>query len=106
VHGVADPTPVSGAPRELSLGQNVPNPFNPTTRIGFTLPEASHVNIRIFDVHGRLVATLLDRALPAGAGDVLWNGRDERGAAVSSGVYFYRLSASGRQITKKMVLLK
>ena len=101
-----DPTPVRSTPLELSLAQNVPNPFNPTTRIRFALPAASHVNVSVFDVSGRLVTTLVDRSMPTGEAEVLWNGRDARGAPASSGVYFYRLTTSERSLTKKMVLIK
>lgn len=106
VWGVPDPTPVSAMPRELTLAQNMPNPFNPTTRIAFALPEAAHVNVSIFDVRGRLVATLVERSMPAGPGEVLWNGRDAHGVQASSGVYFYKLTAGAHSLTKKMVLVK
>jgi hypothetical protein len=99
-------TSVESSPRVLALEQNVPNPFNPTTRIRFALPAASHVNVSVFDVHGRRVATLADRSMPAGNAEVVWNGRDARGVPASSGVYFYRLAANGHTLTKKMVLLK
>ena len=104
--GVPNPTGAGAIPRALALDQNIPNPFNPTTRIRFALPAAAHVTLFVYDVRGRLVATLVDRLMPAGTADVLWNGRDDRGAAASSGVYFYRLAAGARTLTKKMVLLK
>ncbi len=103
---VGTTTPVGATPREFALAQNIPNPFNPTTRIRFTLAEAAHVNVSVFDVHGRLVTTLVDRAMPRGDSEVIWNGRDARGQSASSGVYFYRLTAGSRNLTKKMVMLK
>ena len=104
--GVPDPTPVPAIPNELTLAQNHPNPFNPTTRIRFALPAASHVNVSVFDVRGRHVTTLVDKPMPAGTAEVSWNGRDAHGVAASSGVYFYKLSTNERSLTKKMVLIK
>jgi M6 family metalloprotease-like protein len=91
---------------ELGLRQNVPNPFNPDTRIAFSLPSRMHVVLAVHDVAGRRVITLIDGSRPAGINDVLWNGRDSRGSRVASGVYFYRLEAGGRSFTRKMLLLK
>jgi hypothetical protein len=94
------------APPSLTLDQNYPNPFNPTTVITFTLPERLFVNLSIFDLKGRLVKTLVDEPLAAGFKDVTWDGRDRRGNAVSSGVYFCRLRAGKEWLTRKLVLLK
>ncbi len=106
VWGVPDPTPVPTTPLELTLAQNIPNPFNPTTRIAFALPTTARVTVSIFDVHGRLVTTLVDQTMPPGPAEVLWNGRDARGVQASSGVYFYKLTAGPRSLTKKMVMVK
>ncbi len=88
------------------LLQNSPNPFNPSTEIRFELAAPSNVTITVFDAAGRLVRVLEQGQRPAGAHAVRWNGRSDDGQPVSSGVYFYRMSASGFDQTRKMVLLK
>jgi M6 family metalloprotease-like protein len=90
----------------LDLWQNVPNPFNPSTRISFTLPERAHVVLSVHDVKGRAVVKLVDERLPAGMNEAFWDGRDSRGARVASGIYFCRLKSGDRTLTKKMLLLK
>lgn len=90
----------------LSLAQNRPNPFNPSTTIIFHLPEAARVALEVFDVNGRCVRVLRDCAMQRGEHSVEWDGRDGRGKALSSGVYFYRLTCGGEKISRKMVLLK
>ncbi|HEU4363932.1 MAG TPA: FlgD immunoglobulin-like domain containing protein, partial [Candidatus Krumholzibacteria bacterium] len=105
---VGGPTPVGDrpAPRQLALS-NFPNPFNPGTTIRYTLPEAAVTSLRVYDVTGRLVRTLFaGERVPAGTFEVEWNGRDERGADVASGVYFFRIDAGTRSFTRKAVLLK
>lgn len=84
----------SASPTGYALYQNYPNPFNPQTVIGYSLPEASHVNLRVFDVLGREVATLVNATQNAGNVSVTWKGLDNNGAAVASGIYFYRLEAT------------
>ncbi len=94
-------------PNRFALRANVPNPFNPATTITYDVPAAGgHVNIAIFDVAGRRVRTLVDEQRPAGVFSVQWNGDDDRGQRVASGVYFYRMRAGSFVETKKMVLLK
>ncbi|MCZ6767337.1 MAG: T9SS type A sorting domain-containing protein [bacterium] len=89
------------------LYQNTPNPFNPTTVIQYDMPPAGGaVKLEVFDVFGRLVNTLVDGFVDGGPQFANWDGRDARGATVASGVYFYRLRASGFSETRKMVLLK
>jgi hypothetical protein len=83
-----------------------PNPFNPSTTISFELAKAGHVRLDIFNVNGALITTLADEAREAGRHDVLWNGKDSKGASVASGIYFYRLRANGEVQTKKMMLLR
>jgi outer membrane protein assembly factor BamB len=90
----------------FSLGQCYPNPFNPSTTIGFTLGEAARVRLSIYDVSGRLVRELLDDRRGAGLHSEIWDGTDHAGRGVSSGVYFYRLEAGQFIETKKMVLLR
>jgi hypothetical protein len=93
-------------PSLFALRQNTPNPFNPATRIAFDLPAASAVRLVILDASGREVRRLLAEALDAGAHAVVWDGRDELGNAVGSGVYFYRLFADGLSATRKMMVVK
>jgi parallel beta-helix repeat protein len=88
------------------LEQNVPNPFNPTTRISFTLLQGAPTTVRIYDAGGRLVRTLIDQDLPEGPQTVLWDGFDGRGRRVATGVYFYQLRSGAVVETRNMVLLK
>jgi len=88
------------------LHQNYPNPFNPTTTIRFEVPAAQRVTIAVYTVRGELVATLLDEPRNGGAGAVSWDGRDQRGAPVHSGVYFYTIRAGSFTESRRMVLLK
>jgi hypothetical protein len=90
-----------------ALGQNYPNPFNPTTAITFTVKERTRVRLRIYDVTGALVRNLVDDLrTPGVTHEVRWDGRNEVGQSVASGVYFYRLVAKDFVRTKKMVVLK
>ncbi|HKW15303.1 MAG TPA: FlgD immunoglobulin-like domain containing protein, partial [Candidatus Krumholzibacteria bacterium] len=89
-----------------SLAQNYPNPFNPATTISFSLRVRSTVSLKIYDVTGALVRELAHDARAAGPHTVTWDGRDDKGRAVGSGVYFYKLVAGEFTSTKKMVLLK
>ena len=91
---------------ELELFQNTPNPFNPITHIRFTVDRDGPVAVRVFDVTGRLVRTLVDRPLPAGSHAEGWDGRDTRGNVVASGVYYIRLESDRRTLTRKAVLLR
>jgi hypothetical protein len=90
----------------LTLHQNIPNPFNPSTTISFTLPERERVMLSIYDVRGTLVRTLADELVGEGYEERIWDGKDASGNPVGSGVYFYRLTAGDKTLTKKMVLLK
>ncbi len=83
-----------------------PNPFNPSTTIAYTLPHAGRATLKVFDLRGRLVRVLLDGDLPAGPGQVVWDGADGDGAAVASGVYFHELLAGGETRLGKMTLVK
>ncbi|MBD3402666.1 T9SS type A sorting domain-containing protein [candidate division GN15 bacterium] len=93
-------------PVDYELVQNYPNPFNPTTTISFTLPQKASVELTVYNVLGRKVSTLLSKDLPAGTHTVGWNGTDSHGEAVSSGVYFYRLTAGEAVLSRKMVLAR
>jgi glycosidase len=90
----------------LRLGQNYPNPFNPSTTISFVLPRDSHVNLSIYDLQGKAVRTVKDDFVEQGRREAVWDGKDDGGHGVSSGVYFYRLTAGDQSLTKKMVLLR
>ena len=88
------------------LHQNIPNPFNPRTIIGYTLPEQCRVQLEVFDVTGRRVKVLVDKIQAGGSFNTDWNGRDMNGTATVSGVYFYRLTAGKTTLTRKMILLR
>jgi len=90
----------------FSLSQNQPNPFNPTTTIAFGVARGGRVTLRVYDVAGRLIKTLVDDERIPGAYKSTWDGRNNDGRHVSSGVYFYRLVAGGETRVKKMVVLK
>jgi len=93
-------------PEKFELLQNYPNPFNPETRIGFALPENSHVTLTIYNVLGREVKILVDENLSAGPYDITWNGTSVSGQSVASGVYYYRLQTDLGSMCRKMILLK
>lgn len=93
-------------PRVSSLAQNFPNPFNPLTAVRFSLMRKGPVSLRIYNVAGQLVKTLLDEVRDAGTQTVTWDGRNNGGRLCASGVYFYRLKAGEFIDTKKMVLLR
>jgi hypothetical protein len=93
-------------PTTFNLSQNYPNPFNPVTNFKFSLPQASHVKIEIFNILGQNVNTLVDEDMKAGSFAVDWNGKDQRGVEVSSGIYFYRIIAGDFSSVKRMILLK
>ena len=96
----------SQLPADLSLSQNYPNPFNPETYIDFTLPSEQAVSLKIYNIKGQVVSSLVDRRIAAGIHTVRWDGKNDSGERVSSGVYFYRLTAGEKSFVKKMVLLK
>jgi hypothetical protein len=101
-----------GLPTEFALAQNYPNPFNPTTTIQFALPMQATVTLKIYDVVGREIVTLIEGVQEAGYHEVNWNSSNARGLALASGVYFYRLEAQPADGSnafvqlKKMMLLK
>jgi len=102
-----DITAAEGLPTAFSLAQNSPNPFNPMTEISFAVPQgAGLVRLDIFDVRGQKVRSLAQEALPAGQHTRVWNGRNDEGRAVASGVYFYRLTGRGFEQTRKMVVVQ
>jgi hypothetical protein len=100
----AGPTDVGGSPNvpeSFSLEQNYPNPFNPSTKIGFRIQVSGFTSLKVYDVTGREVATLVNEEMSPGAHEVTFNG-----AGLASGVYYYRLTAGAMTQTRKLVLLK
>jgi hypothetical protein len=93
-------------PDRFTLGQNFPNPFNPSTVIPFSLPRRAHVTLSVFNVLGQEVVRLVDRDEPAGAHQVIWDSHNGAGRTVASGVYLYRLTAGTTVQTRKMLLIK
>ena len=93
-------------PTSYSLKQNYPNPFNPRTTIAYYVADAGNVSLVIYNLLGEQVRTLIDESQDVGEYSIEWDGRDDSGRAVSSGVYFYRLSAGDFNETKKMMLMK
>ncbi|MCK4577744.1 MAG: T9SS type A sorting domain-containing protein, partial [Candidatus Marinimicrobia bacterium] len=93
-------------PDKFKVSQNYPNPFNPTTEIQFTLPAAGEVTFTVYNILGQQVATLTENFPAAGAYSFRWNGHNQRGAAVASGIYFYQVRSGDKAITRKMTLLR
>ena len=101
-----DVTAIDDVPHAFQLTGAVPNPFNPQTSIHYALPTTAPVTLRLYDVQGRLVRTLVEGIQPAGAHQVRWDGRDDSGRASASGVYFARLTQGGSQQVKSLVLVR
>lgn len=93
-------------PEKFALYQNHPNPFNLETQISFDLPVNSKVSLKIYNIKGQLVRTLLDKEVEAGQHKVVWDGKNQKGEIVASGIYFYRLKAGDYVSVKKMGLVK
>ncbi len=98
--------PGGAAPVRIVLDQNAPNPFNPTTTIGYSLDKESLVRLSVYSQAGRLVTNLVNSHMPAGSYSVPWNGTDLSGNPVGSGVYYYRLDAEKSSLTNKMILIR
>ncbi len=107
---VVEPPSAKAAPKAVptrfALNQNYPNPFNPETNISFYIPEKSEVNLTVYNILGQKVRTLVDGPLESGPHTVTWNGKNESGSMVASGIYFYKLNAGDNTVTKKMSMLK
>jgi len=97
---------VEGSPNQYQLFNNYPNPFNPTTTIKFSVPNASQVNINIFNSLGQLVNELVNDNFSSGQYSAVWNGRDNFGSVLPSGIYFYRMTTGDFVQSKRMILLK
>ncbi len=104
---VGDATAVTDAlPRSLVFSGAAPNPFNPMTSLKFALPHSAHVDLRIYDISGRLVRSLVSDVRPAGDNEVQWNGTDAAGRGVASGTYYARLTYEGTVATRSLVLVR
>jgi hypothetical protein len=95
-----------GLPKAFALSQNYPNPFNPSTTVNYQVAERSQVSLKVYDVRGRLVQTLVNEVKDVGSYSIQWNGQDSSGLQVSSGIYLYTLETDNFKSTKKMVVLK
>ncbi len=105
-HEPLSDVPAQYALRPFRLDRAFPNPFNPSTTIRFAIPESRQVSLKIYDIAGRLVKTLLDEHREAGLYDVVWRGRDNADRTVATGVYFYRLESGRFQQTRTLTLVK
>ncbi len=101
-----DETSGTMTPRVFALKANYPNPFNPMTKISFSLPEAQDVRLNVYGVDGTKVATLINETRSAGLHEVVWTGRNDAGQSVASGMYFYRIEAGPYSQVRKMTLMK
>jgi hypothetical protein len=103
---VEDEEDIDQLPKQFSLSQNYPNPFNQSTKIEFALVNSGFVSLEIYDILGRKVRTLVSENLTPGYKSVLWNGKDNSGKEVASGIYFYQIKIGDFSEAKKLVLLK
>lgn len=94
------------SPVQTALNGNYPNPFNPETNISFGIKEAVHVSLEIYNLKGQLVKNLVNDVKPAGNHVIVWNGKDNNGNSVSSGLYYYKMTAGKYSSTKKMIMMK
>ncbi|MDZ7268978.1 MAG: carbohydrate binding domain-containing protein [candidate division KSB1 bacterium] len=93
-------------PAAYALAQNYPNPFNPETRISYALPRDVHVTLAIFNALGQKVRTLVQANQPAGRHEIVWDGRNDDGQSVASGIYFYQLRTADAKLTRRMLLMR
>ncbi|MBU8870217.1 MAG: T9SS type A sorting domain-containing protein [Gemmatimonadales bacterium] len=93
------------APLQLNLSA-VPNPFNPSTEICFSLPQAGFVQLSVFDMRGRLIRNLLQEFRPAGPVSITWNGKDRTGCTTASGAYFVRMKSGNLYLSTRVTLVK
>ena len=99
-------TDLFGNPAIYELHNNYPNPFNPETNIQFTLPQPSNVKIDVYNIAGELITSLANNDFNIGTHSVKWNGKDNSGNSVSSGIYLYRMTANDFSESRRMLLLK
>ncbi|HFE64015.1 MAG TPA: T9SS type A sorting domain-containing protein, partial [Caldithrix sp.] len=93
-------------PQTYAISQNYPNPFNPTTSIDYQIPKAGQITLDIYDMLGQRVRRLMDGWHESGYYSAEWDGRDDAGLPVASGIYIYRFRAGGYQAARKMILLR
>ena len=93
-------------PNKISISQNYPNPFNPETRFQYNIPVDGIVSIKVYDILGKKIKTLVNQWKSAGVHNEIWSGQNDNNQMVSSGVYFYQVKVGDEQITKKMILSK
>ena len=105
-HGTSVIEEPGKAARSFRLEQNYPNPFNPSTEIRFVLPKASKVNLSVYNTLGQQIRILASGFMPSGSHTAVWDGRDEQGSLVPSGVYVCRLRAEGEVVTRKLTLMR
>jgi flagellar hook assembly protein FlgD len=98
--------PAQAHPTEFALEQNYPNPFNPTTQIAFSVPADNHIRLDIYNVRGERIRSLADSRYSAGHYKVVWNGKNDTGNPVPSGIYIYQLRTDAGTFSKTMLLLK
>ncbi len=103
---IPGPNPVPSLPHEFSIGQNYPNPFNLSTMISYDLPRREEVSLTIYNIMGQVVRKIDIGTKPAGKHSVVWDGNNDDGEAVASGIYLYRMDAGSFTASKKMVLMK
>ena len=96
----------STVPETFQVLQNFPNPFNPETKIRFQLPKDMDTRVGVYNLKGQLVRMLIQATIKAGYQEIRWDGRDEQGKRVASGVYYYRIQAGPHDEIRKMVLIK
>ncbi|MDQ7027959.1 MAG: FlgD immunoglobulin-like domain containing protein, partial [Anaerolineae bacterium] len=96
----------SGIPIKFGLKNNYPNPFNPQTNIPFSVDKAQEIKLTIYNISGQLVRTLVNARFAKGNFEAVWNGKDNQGQSVSSGIYFSRLQGEGTSSMKQLILLK
>jgi hypothetical protein len=108
VYTISGAEAIGGVPgsSRAAIQRVYPNPFNPSTTIEFSVPKQGPTSIRVFDLRGRQVATLVDASMPAGQYRVRWDGRDPSGRDVSSGVYFAMIESAGTRHSVRLTLLK
>lgn len=101
---------VAQSPRDFSLAQNFPNPFNPRTTISYSLAKRSLVSLKVYNLLGQEIRTLVHRFQPSGSYTITWEGQTNSGRSLASGIYFYKLTVKRNETvvseTKKMLLLK
>ena len=104
------PNPTSVAdievPTAYKLLNNYPNPFNPSTRIAFEIPKSEFITLKVYNINGELIRNIVEENLPAGRFERVWNGKDNNGREVTSGVYIYRLTAGKFNKSARMILMK